>query len=170
MFHEGDREMQTTYHTKYFTHELTKRSRSGGNDRFTAALMDSQVDLISHQIDAALFAFCSRLFNSAILADEVGLGKTVEAGIVVSQKWAEGKRTILILMPSSQRKQWHQDLNDKLYLPSTVLESMFFNKKLNKGNANPFNREEIVLRFCPFARNKAGTKRTKSFSKRCSHA
>jgi len=96
----------TAYHAKYFAHELTKRSPSGDIERFTAALMDSQVDLNPHQVDAALFAFRSPLSNGAILADEVGLGKTIEAGIVLSQKWAEGKRKILIILPSSLRKQW----------------------------------------------------------------
>ena len=79
--------------------------------------MDSEVDLNPHQFDAALFAFRSPLSNGAILADEVGLGKTIEAGIVLSQKWAEGKRKILIILPSSLRKQWHQELADNFYLP-----------------------------------------------------
>ena len=145
----------TPYHAKYFAHELTKRSPSGDIERFTAALMDSQVDLNPHQVDAALFAFRSPLSKGAILADEVGLGKTIEAGIVLSQKWAEGKRKILIILPSSLRKQWNQELMDKFYLPSKVLESTAFNKEIKKGVTNPFDREEIVLCSYPFARNKA---------------
>ena len=145
----------TPYHAKYFAHELTKRSPSGDIERFTAALMDSQVDLNPHQVDAALFAFRSPLSNGAILADEVGLGKTIEAGIVLSQKWAEGKRKILIILPSSLRKQWNQELMDKFYLPSKVLESTAFNKEIKKGVTNPFDRDEIVLCSYPFARNKA---------------
>jgi len=147
--------MPTPYHAKYISHELTKRSPSGDIERFTAALLDSQVDLNPHQVDAALFAFRSPLSNGAILADEVGLGKTIEAGIVLSQKWAEGKRKILIILPSSLRKQWHQELMDKFYLPSQVLESTFFNKELKRGTKNPFDRDEIVLCSYPFARNKA---------------
>src|SRR6056300_610157 len=103
----------TDYHAKYFAHELTKRCPSDSVEKFTAALMDSQVDLKPHQIDAALFAFRSPLSKGAILADEVGLGKTIEAGIVLSQKWAEGKKRILIISPSSLRKQWSQELADK---------------------------------------------------------
>ena len=145
----------TPYHAKYFANVLTKRSPSGDIERFTAALMDSQVDLNPHQIDAALFAFASPLSNGAILADEVGLGKTIEAGIVLSQKWAEGKRKILIILPSSLRKQWNQELMDKFYLPSKVLESTAFNKEIKRGVTNPFDRDEIVLCSYPFARNKA---------------
>ncbi len=63
--------MPTAYHAKYFAHELTKRSPSGDIERITAALMDSQVDLNPHQVDAALFACRSPLSNGAILADEV---------------------------------------------------------------------------------------------------
>ena len=146
--------MSTAFHAKYFAHELTKRSPSGDIERFTAALMDSRIHLNPHQVDAALFAFRSPLSNGAILADEVGLGKTIEAGIVLSQKWAEGKRKILIILPSSLRKQWNQELMDKFYLPSKVLESAAFNKELKKGVKNPFDRDEIVLCSYPFARNK----------------
>lgn len=147
--------MPTAYHAKYFAHELTKRLPSGDIERITAALLDSQVDLNPHQVDAALFASRSPLSNGAILADEVGLGKTIEAGIVLSQKWAEGKRRILIILPSSLRKQWNQELMDKFYLPSKVMESTAFNKENKKGIANPFERDEIVLCSYPFARNKA---------------
>ncbi len=145
----------TAYHAKLFAHELLRRSPSDSVERFTAALMDSQVDLNPHQVDAALFAFRSPLSNGAILADEVGLGKTIEAGIVLSQKWAEGKRKILIILPSSLRKQWHQELQDKFYLPSQILESASFNQSIKKGRQNPFDLSEIVLCSYPFARNKS---------------
>jgi hypothetical protein len=60
--------------------------------KLAAALLDAQVDLNPHQVEAALFAFKSPLSKGAILADEVGLGKTIEAGLVVAQKWTEGRR------------------------------------------------------------------------------
>ena len=68
--------------------------------------MDAQVVLNPHQVEAALFAFKSPYSKGGILADEVGLGKTIEAGILISQKWAENKKRILIICPSSLRKQW----------------------------------------------------------------
>ena len=92
--------MPTAYHSKLYAHELLRRCPSDSVERFTAALMDSQVDLNPHQVDAALFAFRSPLSKGAILADEVGLGKTIETGIVLSQKWAERKRKILIILPN----------------------------------------------------------------------
>jgi len=45
-----------------------------------------------HQVEATLFALASPLSNGVILADEVGLGKTIEASLVLAQKWAERKR------------------------------------------------------------------------------
>jgi adenine-specific DNA-methyltransferase len=78
--------MVTAFHAKYFAHELTKRCSSDSLEKLAASLADAQVDLNPHQIDAALFAFRSPLSKGAILADEVGLGKTIEAGILLSQK------------------------------------------------------------------------------------
>jgi SNF2 family DNA or RNA helicase len=113
----------TAYHAKYFAHELTKRSSSESVDKLASALSDAQVDLNPHQIEAALFAFRSPLSRGAILADEVGLGKTIEAGILLAQRWAERRRRLLVICPANLRKQWSQELADKFYLPSVILET-----------------------------------------------
>ena len=84
----------TPYQAKYFAYELTRRIPSDSIQKFTSTLLDAQIDLNPHQVEAALFAFRSPLSNGAILADEVGLGKTIEAGLVISQRWAERKRKI----------------------------------------------------------------------------
>lgn len=73
----------TPYHAKYFAYELTKRSSSDSLQKLAFSLLDAQVDLNPHQVEAALFAFHSPLSKGAILADEVGLGKTIEAGLPV---------------------------------------------------------------------------------------
>ncbi len=144
----------TPYHAKYFAHELTKRSSSNSVASLAASLSDAQVDLNPHQIEAALFAFRSPLSKGAILADEVGLGKTIEAGILLSQRWAERKRRLLIIVPSSLRKQWNQELLDKFFLPSTLLETKSFNEEIKRGNLNPFDQKEIVICSYHFARGK----------------
>jgi len=123
-------------------------------EKLAASLADAQVDLNPHQVEAALFAFRSPLSKGAILADEVGLGKTIEAGILLSQRWAERKRKILIIVPASLRKQWHQELSDKFFLPSAILETKTFNEQIRAGNLNPFNRSEIVICSYQFARSK----------------
>lgn len=85
----------TPYHAKYFAYELTKRCSSDSLEKLSSTFSNAQVDLNPHQIEAALFAFKSPLSMGAILADEVGLGKTIEAGLVLSQKWAERKRIVV---------------------------------------------------------------------------
>ncbi|MGC9354803.1 MAG: SNF2-related protein, partial [Mariniphaga sp.] len=145
----------TAYHAKYFASELTKRCPSDSVEKLSATLVDAKVDLNPHQVEAALFAFRSPLSRGAILADEVGLGKTIEAGILLSQKWAEGKRKLLIICPSSLRKQWSQELADKFFLPSLVLEARTYNQFIKAGKRNPFNLRKIVICSYHFARNKA---------------
>ena len=107
----------------YFAHQLTRRAASNSMDRMAGALMDAQVDLNPHQIDAALFATSNPLSKGAILADEVGLGKTIEAGLLIAQCWAERKRRILVITPANLRKQWHQELADKFGLAASLLEA-----------------------------------------------
>ncbi|MGV3773626.1 MAG: SNF2-related protein [Verrucomicrobiales bacterium] len=144
----------TEYHARYYAHELTKRCPSDSLQKLAATLADAQVDLNPHQIDAALFAFRSPLSKGAILADEVGLGKTIEAGILLAQKWAEKKQKLLIIVPAALRKQWHQELADKFFLPSIILENKSFNNIIRQGNLNPFDQQVIVICSYHFARGK----------------
>ncbi|HEY4513560.1 MAG TPA: SNF2-related protein [Candidatus Paceibacterota bacterium] len=146
----------TDQHAKYFAYELTKRCSSNSLEKLSSTLSNAQVDLNPHQIEAALFAFRSPLSKGAILADEVGLGKTIEAGLVLSQKWAERKRSILLIVPSSLRKQWNDELSEKFFLPSIILEAKSFNQYIKNGNLNPFNQEDkIVICSYHFARSKS---------------
>lgn len=144
----------TPYHAKYFAYELTKRSSSDSMQKLASTLVDAQVDLNPHQVDAALFAFRSPLSKGAILADEVGLGKTIEAGLVISQKWAERKRKIIIITPANLRKQWSQELQDKFFLSSVILEAKSFNEFIKKGKLNPFDQPDIIICSYQFARTK----------------
>src|SRR5207302_8441661 len=122
--------MCTAYHAKYFAYELTKRCASDSMEKLAASLADAQVDLNPHQGEAALFAFRSPLSKGAILADEVGLGKTIEAGILLSDKWAERKREIRMIVPASLRKQWHQELSDQLFHLQVLLETSTLHEQI----------------------------------------
>ena len=135
----------TDFHAKYIAHELTRRCASDSVEKLTAVLSDAQVDLNPHQIEAALFAFRNPLSRGAILAEEVGLGKTIEAGLLIAQKWAEQKYHILVIAPANLRKQWAQELADKFFLPSAILESKTFNETVRAGNLNPFKQNAIVI-------------------------
>jgi SNF2 family DNA or RNA helicase len=112
----------TAYHAKYFAHDLTRRA-AVGLDRLSVSLFDAAVDLNPHQIEAALFALRFPLSKGVILADEVGLGKTIEAGIVLCQFWAERKRRLLVVCPASIRKQWALEIQEKFDLPVIVLDA-----------------------------------------------
>jgi len=125
-------------------------------DLLASTLVDAQVDLNPHQVEAALFAFQSPLSKGVILADEVGLGKTIEAGLVIAQRWAERKRRILIITPANLRKQWHQELQDKFSLQALILEAKSYKELVKGGNRQPFEQANRVL-ICSyqFAKTKA---------------
>lgn len=144
----------TDFHAKFIAHELTRRFASDNVEKLAAALADAQVDLNPHQVDAALFAFRNPFSKGAILADEVGLGKTIEAGLLLAQKWAERRRRLLVILPANLRKQWSQELEEKFHLPSTILEARTFNQIVSNGNLNPFDQDAIVLCSYQFARTK----------------
>ena len=148
--------MITDYQAKYFAYELTKRSPSDSLEKLTGAVASAQVDLNPHQVDAALFAFRSPLSKGTLLADEVGLGKTIEAGLVISQRWAERKKRILIITPANLRKQWQQELSEKFFLPCTILETRNYNHMIKQAYFRPFEiNDSIVICSYQFARNKA---------------
>ena len=145
----------TTYQAKYLANFLTRRLPANDINKLTASLQDAQVDLTPHQVEAALFAFKSPLSKGAILADEVGLGKTIEAGIILSQHWAEHKRRLLIICPANLRKQWASELLEKFFLQSTILEKHSFDVAIDTGNLNPFAANKIVICSFQFAKAKA---------------
>jgi adenine-specific DNA-methyltransferase len=146
----------TDYHAKYFAHELTKRCPSDSLEKLAGTVAGAQVDLNPHQVDAALFAFRSPLSKGALLADEVGLGKTIEAGLVIAQRWAERKRCILVITPANLRKQWHQELSEKFFLPCQILETRSYNEAVKNGHFQPFQpSDRVVICSYQFARGKA---------------
>ncbi|MFS3137015.1 SNF2-related protein [Gluconacetobacter sacchari] len=148
--------MITDYQAKYIAYNLTRRCSSDNSERLAVAVAGAQVDMNPHQVDAALFAFSSPLSKGALLADEVGLGKTIEAGLVISQCWAEGKRRILIIAPANLRKQWHQEMTEKFFIPCIILEAKSYNAKIKVDNSKPFQpRDSIVICSYQFARSKS---------------
>jgi hypothetical protein len=141
----------TPYHAKYYAHELTRQHAPGGVDRLSMALFDACVDLNPHQIDAAAFALRSPLSKGVLLADEVGLGKTIEAGLVMCQRWAERKRRLLVICPASLRKQWALELEEKFNLPTVILDARTYRQAQSDGNPQPFLSERVVITSLNFA-------------------
>lgn len=144
----------TPHQARYYSWLLTRQAEGGSMDSLATTLVDAQVDLNPHQVDAALFACKNPLSKGVILADEVGLGKTIEAGLVILQHWAERKRKILIITPANLRKQWHQELQEKFGLQGTILEAKSYNA-IKKAGKNPFRQEIPVICSYQFAKSKA---------------
>ena len=144
--------MSTAFHAQYWAYALTLRGSADRVENLSRAISNARVDLNPHQVDAALFALQSPLSKGVILADEVGLGKTIEAALVISQRWAEKRRRILIIVPASLRKQWQQELAEKFFLPSLILERKTHTRLLSEGLSNPFNLDsQVVICSYPFA-------------------
>lgn len=146
----------TDHQSQYVAWLLTRRAAGDSIESLASTLVDSQVDLNPHQVEAALFACRNPLSRGVILADEVGLGKTIEAGLVISQRWAERRRKVLIVVPANLRKQWHQELQDKFNLQALILEAKNYNAIRKQGQQNPFlTTSGPVICSYQFAKSKA---------------
>ena len=137
--------MITDYHAKYYAHELTLQHAVDGVDRLSQSLFDASVDLNPHQIEAALFALSNPLNKGVVLADEVGLGKTIEAALVISQYWAERKRHLIIICPAALRRQWAAELQEKFNLPSQILDAKTMRQLSKEGVYNPLSQKKVII-------------------------
>jgi superfamily II DNA/RNA helicase len=133
----------TQHQSTYFAYWLTQSGNR--KNRISQTVASSRVDMNPHQIEAACFALKSPLEKGVLLADEVGLGKTIEASLVIAQKWAEHKRQILLITPASLRKQWSQELQGKFELPSVIIDSKIANDLKKAGIHNPFKRPDTIV-------------------------
>lgn len=135
----------TAYQSKYFAEQLLLQRPQSSIDGLMSAMSGVKVDLNPHQVDAALFAVKSPLSSGVLLADEVGLGKTIEAGLVLAQCWAERRRHILLIVPAALRMQWRSELDEKFYIDSVLMESTIYNKMQKEGAINPFDLKDCVV-------------------------
>ncbi len=106
----------------YLAHKLTEKRPISDPEKLNNTIRSANIDLNPHQVDAAIFAFKSPLSRGAILADEVGLGKTIEAGLIIDQLYTEGRQKILVLVPASLRTQWQDELLNRFSLPSKIID------------------------------------------------
>lgn len=105
----------TPYHSQYLAHRLTLEGAS--DDAFAKSISTARVDLNPHQVDAALFALASPISKGVILADEVGLGKTIEASLVIAQSATTARTTnrtsALYLADQVRRDRVHTELGSQ---------------------------------------------------------
>lgn len=137
--------MYTPHQARYFAEQIDLKRSPSSVEALASAISGVKVDLNPHQVDAALFAMHSPLSSGALLADEVGLGKTVEAGIVMTEYWCEHKRHILLIVPASLRMQWRAELSEKFYINSVIMDASYYNKAKKQGVINPFEAQDSVV-------------------------
>ncbi|MDQ0158611.1 DEAD/DEAH box helicase [Alkalibacillus salilacus] len=90
--------------------------------------------LLDHQ-EEAVKKVLHNMHGRAILADEVGLGKTIEAGVILKELMIKGLvRRALILVPPSLLSQWESELNQTFYIPARA-----------KHRSYPWESYEIVI-------------------------
>lgn len=95
---------------RYRAEDLVRLRRADERQRSLASQRAARIDPNPHQIDAVVFALQRIPQGGCILADEVGLGKTIEAGLVIAQMLAEGARRILLITPKPLLGQWREEL------------------------------------------------------------
>ena len=92
-------------------------------------LLDANIELNPHQINAFCAALQALKTGGIVLADEVGLGKTIEAGLVLKYVLELGAKRVLIALPASLRKQWELELEGKFKLESVILDRLTVEKE-----------------------------------------
>lgn len=135
---------------RYCAEMLTLKKTGSDVERLGTTLFNSKITMTPHQIQAALFAFKSPLRRGVILADEVGLGKTIEAGIVIAQTWFEKKGKVLIVAPAALLKQWQSELLEKFGLESIIFDRKIYNQKYKMGYKNPIQAIESNILICSY--------------------
>ncbi len=93
-----------------------------------SCLLNAHIDPNPHQVNAFCAAIQALKTGGIILADEVGLGKTIEAGLVINYVISSGAKKIMIVLPATLRKQWEIELEDKFDLDSTILDRLTVKK------------------------------------------
>lgn len=101
----------------------------------------ADIDINPHQVEAFTFALSSLDSGGAILADEVGLGKTIEAGLVIKYLLQSGRDRILLIMPSNLRKQWQVELKEKFDITSLIVDSANWDDYLTEIN----KRQSVII-------------------------
>jgi hypothetical protein len=98
------------FNLRMMAEDLVRVRRPDDRERYAASQRQARIDPNPHQIDAVIFALRRLREGGCILADEVGLGKTIEAGLVIAQSRAEGAQRILLVVPKSLIGQWQNEL------------------------------------------------------------
>jgi adenine-specific DNA-methyltransferase len=114
------------FNRRILAEDLVRVRRPDDRERYAASQRQARIDPNPHQIDAVIFALRRLREGGCILADEVGLGKTIEAGLVIAQIRAEGAQRILLIVPKSLIGQWQSELFTLFGIEASEDQSHFF--------------------------------------------
>src|SRR3984893_14500828 len=114
------------FNQRILAEDLVRVRRPDDRERYAAAQRQARIDPNPHQIDAVIFALRRLREGGCILADEVGLGKTIEAGLVIAQSRAEGAERVLLIVPKSLIGQWQNELFNLLGIQAREDQTNFF--------------------------------------------
>lgn len=106
---------------------------------------ESHIDPNPHQINAFCAAIDAMKTGGMVLADEVGLGKTIEAGLVLRYKLESGAKKVLIALPASLRKQWELELEDKFDLSSVILDRLTVEHDAKNWHRKLADRQGVMI-------------------------
>ena len=138
--------MTTEYHSLYYAHQLTRRLSSDNAEKLSQSLLNATVDFStptrSRRPSSPSNCRCPVVLSWPM---RLGLGKTIEAGLIVSQLWAERKRRILCIVPASLRKQWNRELLEKFFIQSLILETKSYKAIQKERGGNPFDQDGTVV-------------------------
>ncbi len=120
-------------------------------------ILSSRIDLIPHQLRVAEIA-SNRRPPRVLFADEVGLGKTIEASLVIARSIASGRvGRVLILVPEALVYQWFVELLRRFNLSFSIFDAERVESiELENDGRNPFQDEQLVITDLPFVLSKPG--------------
>src|SRR2546426_316558 len=114
------------FNQRILAEDLVRVRRPDDRERYAASQRQARIDPNPHQIDAVIFALRRLREGGCILADEVGLGKTIEAGLVIAQSRAEGAQRVLLIVPKSLIGQWQNELLSLFDIQAGESQTDFF--------------------------------------------
>src|SRR5438128_10291804 len=114
------------FNRRILAEDAMRVRRTDDRERYAASRRQARIDPNPHQIDAVIFALRRLREGGCILADEVGLGKTIEAGLVIAQSRAEGMQRVLLIVPKSLIGQWQNELADLFGIQAHEDHANFF--------------------------------------------
>lgn len=108
-------------------------------------LLNTKIEINPHQINAFCAAIQALKTGGIVLADEVGLGKTIEAGLTLKYVLDSGAKRVLIALPATLRKQWEVELEEKFNLKATILDRLTVESNLNFWKPFLENRDKVRI-------------------------